>query len=157
MNKMKKRLATVGLAAALTVGAALPVGAATDGVQTRSSADTAWSFYASDIYTWHNLDAARLKEDYSSIYFYWQTGTLRTMALKVFGLTSSSGASVNCGTSTPGAEHSYTVPGKGEYLLINYVRENGYRYARLAARGKSAGGATGLWSPDSVGSYPTLR
>ena len=143
----------------MTVGAALPVSAAADNVQPRTSVDQEWSFYISDTTTWQNAGSERPKENDTSIYFYWRDGTYSgSLALRVLGTSASGGSAVDCGTSTPGVAHTYTVPRKGQYSIVNYVYENGYRYARIQCRGKGAKGDTfGAWSPDSVGSYTVLR
>lgn len=52
------------------------------------------------------------------------------------------------------------VPGVGEYLIYNTIYEsNGYErtYARLGGFRAGGGTASGLWSPDSVGSYPHIN
>lgn len=50
-----------------------------------------------------------------------------------------------------------TVTGAGR-LVRQFVYENGYRYARLGGYKTGADkGATGVWSPDSLGSYPYLN
>lgn len=59
------------------------------------------------------------------------------------------------------------VPGTGEYLIYNTIMEDyrahggtGYTYARLGAFKATlliGETASGVWSPDSVGSYPHIN
>lgn len=156
-KKLLKRMATAGLAAALTVGAALPVSAAAENIQPRTSEDEGWGFYISDSSTWHSIGSPRGKDNKSSVYLYWQSGSyVGSLSARVYGV-SDSGSLVDCGTRQAGTTHTYYIPGKGQYSIINYVYENGYRSATMKLKGNGAiGSVSGVWSPDSVGSYTPI-
>lgn len=51
-----------------------------------------------------------------------------------------------------------TIKRKGEFFIDNYINEHGFDYARLTGWADSQPGVvSGVWSPDSVGSYPRIN
>ena len=110
--------------------------------------DTTWNYdisYNQMSYT----TEPRAKQDTSGTYVFYEGGTPASLRCDVLNAS---------GTSMCRKIGSIGLGKKG--LIAQYVYENGYRSARLKVTAPSSttyGGAEGVWSPDSVGSYPYIN
>ena len=118
----------------------------------RSSEDTGWSFYMN----FHGTDAVfpREKEDWTSVYIYVQYKNMDRYNVYVDGVDDTNGSGRLACTDDGEAYVMRT----GEFQIYNQVWEEGKKYAQLTGWATYEGGSTGgLWSPDSVGYYPTIN
>lgn len=116
--------------------------------------DTAFSFAFSD---WGRSNTTgRSKTDTSGTYIIANTICNGGFDVYVDGYDSSAGEWVDCtDKTTRGQPHLKTTNNPG--LISQWVYEDGYRTARLGGyKWGSNRSATGLWSPDSAGSYRYL-
>ncbi len=119
-------------------------------VEPRSSADSAYSFSMSGNGT--NGTSGRVKDNDSSSYVRIDSIT-KSCRMYIDGADGKYGPWSNC--TVNGYANATRV---GKWRIMNYVNEWGYDYARLTAWANN--GATslyGVWSPDSVGSYPSIN
>lgn len=116
----------------------------------RSASDSAYSFSMSGNGT--NGTSGRSKDNDSSSY------------VKISSITNSCRMYIDGAHGKYGSWNNCTVNGyanatrAGNWRIMNYVNEWGYSYARLTAWANN--GATslyGVWSPDSVGTYPSIN
>lgn len=121
-------------------------------------ADTAWSFNLSVNNKDPQYTETRGKQDYSYMYVNWQYSYNTLSRIKVSPLAVNSyGTRVGAGYKNSTAERWVILNLTGEYRVTNYVKENGYNNACFGMLGETGSGyATGLWSPDSVGTAPIL-
>ena len=106
----------------------------------------------------NDYTGAREKQDDSGTYVYYKyntTGLTGAVKFRVMGSNSQSSPALLAINYT---RNGYGTISKGQERLISqYVYENGKKYAFLStpkvASGDPTGTATGVWSPDSVGSY----
>lgn len=106
------------------------------------------------------LDAEE-KWDTTPHYLYVTGGNIDTMSIQSYGNTyDTTSGGVNC-TYSNGKLVNYVTCRKGDpYLVRNLVKENRYSWATLgiARKNSPAGGwVTGVWSPDSIGSYTVAQ
>lgn len=116
--------------------------------------DTAFSFAFSD---WGRSNTTgRSKTDTSGTYIIANTICNGGFDVYVDGYDSNAGEWVDCtDKTTRGQPHLKTTNNPG--LISQWVYEDGYRTARLGGyKWGSNRSATGLWSPDSAGSYRYL-
>lgn len=137
--KFKKLAAVLALSGVLFAGSLVPASAA------GNIDDTAFEFK----FAWWNTTGnteGRAKNDNTSSYVNctWIPGGGFRVYVDGYG----SNGYVDCTV-----REAY-IPDTGEYQVLNLVYERGYRTARLGGT-KSFGNtyASGVWSPDSVGSY----
>ncbi len=155
-------LFAVGLLAGAVLGIQPQVAYADDGrdaapqtlavteAQPRSAADSAYDFKMSGNGT--NGTSGRSKDNDSSSYVYIASIT-KSCRLYIDGAKGKYGSWANC---TVNDHANATRPGR--WRIMNYVNERGFGYARLTAWANN--GATslhGVWSPDSVGTYPSIN
>ena len=116
----------------------------------RSAADSAFDFTMAGNGT--NGTSGRMKDNDTSSY------------VKISYIKNKCRLYIDGANTKNGPWHNCTVGGYanatriGQWRIMNYVNENGYDYARLTAWANS--GATrlyGVWSPDSVGTYPSIN
>ena len=149
MKKLKLTLVTVLLV--LSIG--VPVFAS-------NSSDTSYSFSCPELNIVLWFTNGRSKQDSSSTYV--KFNSTSSYGLNAYGVLFSvwgdnsstlSNSKVNC---TLGVSSCKIYP-NSKRLIRQYVKEWGYSYAFLAASGPNhiAAGetATGVWSPDSTGTY----
>ena len=102
----------------------------------------------------------REKMDSSSHYFTYTTGAPVTVRVVSYGTTThttTGGANV---TYSNGQTVSYVACRRGtQYNVHNLVNERGYTWASLGLMTlyTSMGDISGMWSPDSVGTYISAR
>lgn len=152
MKKLANKVITYAMVAMMAISA-------TGGAKSLMAAnitDRNWSFSLSVNNQNMQFIAREIKEDYSYIYVYWKQsmgGNLDKITVSPYG-GSSSGELKAAGTKY-GGERRTILNTIGEYRLINFVKENGHSYASIGMIGnKGAGFASGVWSPDSIGSAP---
>ena len=134
-----KRVCAFCASALMLASSALPASAA-------NITDTKWSFELSYNSTSH-VTPAREKTNTSGTYVYYQGGTPDTLQCDVLNSENQS----MCRKTGP-----IDVGKKG--LIAQYVYEEGFRWAKLKLfTSETQGGAEGVWSPDSVGSYPYIN
>lgn len=121
-------------------------------VLAKNAGDTEYSFYL-------GMSAEyikpRLKQDASSTYIYCQPANIpgSFVLVAVMGSDSTSDYGTNVTAKVANARYE-----GGQRFIKQYVYERGYTYARLRFnRGDASGDIKGVWSPDSVGSYPSLN
>ena len=144
MRRIKKVLGTVLLSAMVFSVAG------NASVLANNWEDTNFSF------TFNNAQkytAARKKEDTSKMYMKCNSITAnRSYTAHAIGCkTASSSDRVDCSRG-----YAYTFNSAGQhYYMTNFVKENGYNYARIAANPNYANqfSASGVWSPDNVNGY----
>lgn len=108
--------------------------------------DTEWEFDISYNQTSYTTPK-RPKTNTSGTYVYYESGTPASLRCDVLN---------ESGKSMCRKIGSIKLGKKG--LIAQYVYENGYRWAKLKVTSSTTyGGAGGLWSPDSVGSYPYIN
>lgn len=94
--------------------------------------------------------STELRDKYDSSYHY----IYNKCGIQI-SVLSYSQSNVNCTKS------SYAlIPANSERFITNYVYEWGYRNCKLSIRGNIPGASVkleGVWSPDSVGSYPVAN
>ena len=138
MRKLKRLLA-LGAAVLMSVSA-LSVPASASNYK-----NTSWSFNVDSTNHWY-VTSKRAKLDSSGVYVHYKAGTVNGVVCDVITVE---GISM-CNT--------LGVVYKGnERLIAQYVYENGFRECKLKLKSDTiyaSGGASGEWSPDSVGSYP---
>lgn len=134
-----KRVCAFCAAALMLAGSALPASAANTG-------DSLWQYeisYNRMSYT----TGARDKQDDSATYVFYENGTPSSLACDVLNSENQSMCK-KIGSIKKGQEG----------FIAQYVYEKGYRKAKLKVTSSTTyGGAGGLWSPDSVGSYPYIN
>ena len=123
-----------------------------------NSSDTAFGFTlpGSGSYTVYN--AGRLKENDTSSYIYYTDGPGYRTLFSVHGYGYSTFNSINDVTNcTIGG--SAEIPVNAQRLLKQYVYEWGFRYAFLGGCNNTYPKQyiAGVWSPDSVGWYPSAN
>jgi len=144
--KLKKILTTLIAIMVTTSITTIPASASTQ--------DNYFSFYVGWNYSDAGITSAHDKEDASYTYMYNQS----TMDLwvRAWGYTPTGpDGSMQWTIQT---KNFYAIVPVGEYFITQYVYENGGRseYLEITKATKSTlfDQANGLWSPDSVGSYP---
>lgn len=138
MRKLKRMLA-LGAAALMSVSA-LTVPASASNYK-----DTYWSFSVDANKRPHRTEL-REKTDASGVYVYYKSGTMDGVACDVLNSENDSMCK------------KYGIVYKGQKRRVaQYVYENGFRWCKLELTSDkiySGAGGSGVWSPDSVGSYP---
>ena len=138
MKKAKRLLAFGAAAMMLAASLSFPASAA-------NTKDKPWNFsvdYSNKPYT----TALREKTNASGVYVYYKEGTVNGVICDVLN---SEGDSM--------CRKKGVVPKEARRLIAQYVYENGFRLCRLKLQSNTitiSGGAGGVWSPDSAGSYP---
>lgn len=138
MQKLKRLLA-LGAAALMSVSA-LTVPASASNYK-----DTYWSFSVDASRQPHRTEL-REKTDATGVYVYYKAGTMDGVVCDVLNSENDSMCQ-NTGIVYKGKER----------LVAQYVYENGFRWCKLELTSDkiySGAGGSGVWSPDSVGSYP---
>ncbi len=134
-----KRVCAFCASVLMLAGSALPASAA-------NITDTVWNFDLAYNHTSHTT-ALREKTDDSSTYVYYKNGTPSSLSCIV----------LNSENQPMWHKNGPAVRGEPG-LLYQTVYEQGYRFAKLKlSSSETYGGAGGVWSPDSVGSYPVLN
>lgn len=151
MSKRSKRLATLLMAAVLTLGSALPVSAA-------NTTDRAFEFVSSGAYTYTNAYA---KTNSTPIYVL--VDAMRPAAkIKVYGLipyptTADPLQWINCTYTPSGATEVTAQPGVKSSIRSTVYEKKGTS-VRLNGRSTSATSKTcGVWSADSTREYTVLN
>lgn len=144
MRKIKKILGAVLLSAMIisTTGNMM--------VYANNSGDTTYTFSFS---TGQKYTSAREKQDTSKLYMKCNSITKNASytAHAVGCKTATSSDRVDCSRGK-----TYTFASAGTYYyMTSWVKENGYKYARIAASPNYSFGfkASGKWSPDNVNKY----
>lgn len=144
-----KRFAIILLAVAI-FASVLAVSASAAEIQPYNNVDQAYSFNFNG--SWWQDDLHQYwKENSTSVYIYSKAFPGR------YNIYTNGYVNGSWGDYT---QRPAVVPGVGEYLIYNTIYEsNGYErtYARLGGFRAGGGTASGLWSPDSVGSYPHIN
>lgn len=118
----------------------------------RSSADTGWDF--DFVFNGTCGTDWRSKDNDTSAYIYVQYKYIDRYMVYIDGSDNSSGTNRVACTDYGSA----TVWKAGEFQIWNHVKEWGKSYAQLTGWANYEGGHSyGLWSPDSVGSYPIIN
>ena len=142
--KVKKLMSKISLALALGVIAS---GVSTIPAYAANIKDKEFNFRVGyDSTTQAGETTERAKEDSSSVYI--KPSNYRDLCIKTFGYRN--------GSWNNDTKNGYAIVTKGEWLIHNYIYERGSRSAKLnitTATPGTSGIATGVWSPDSVGSY----
>lgn len=124
-----------------------------------SAANNGDTYFSLNVKTSSNdYTGAREKQDASGTYVYYknpENGLSGPVKFRVMGSNSQSSPAL---LATNYTRNGYGTISKGQERFIwQNVYENGKKYAFLStpkvASGDPIGTATGLWSPDSVGSY----
>lgn len=141
---MKKFLAMGVVAVMCSLAVAVPA-FADEGISTYNTANTPFYFNLNSSTT--SATEYRAKDDSSSTYVHAQSlGSPCQLFVDGPG-------GVNC-TTNGRAYLNY----RGEFQIYQTVYESGYRSARLSGwRSGSGTIASGVWSPDSWGSYPIIN
>lgn len=138
--KKAKRLLSLAAAAVMMSGIlAMPASAA-------NIQDTAWGFAVTSINTEYRTPL-REKTNASGVYVFYKTGTESTLWCDVLNSENQSETRGKIGY----------VPKGQPRLVMQWVYEDGFRTAKLElgpTQAQGQGGVSGVWSPDSVGSYP---
>ena len=107
--------------------------------------DYPWSVGGNDL---------RRKYDSTSIYVKNEGGT--SVYMNVYGKVSPTDIykqGVGTKGNTSYQTYGITIPGNSERLVRQFINELGYKYAYVEFWSTSANSSSGVWSPDSVGSY----
>lgn len=163
--KLRKIMMAVMATAILAASAAVPASAATSesatspdsettassvAISPQSNQDRGYTFKFSTNW-WQDQSTGYLKENTTSVYL---KSTTFPGKWQVYTNGLINGKYVDC---TSRAAH---VPSNGEFFIYNNIYENaGYKntYAKLGGYRAGGGTAAGVWSPDSVGSYPHIN
>lgn len=149
-SKYLKKVLLVGMALMIALMTMIvPASAANNG-------DTDFSLKVRT--TLNDYTGAREKQDDSGTYVYYKSGTNGLTGAVKFRVMGSDSQSTPSLLATNYTRNSYGTISVGQKRLISqYVYENNKTYAFLStpkvASGDPTGTATGVWSPDSVGSY----
>lgn len=163
--KFRKIMMAVMATAILAASAAIPASAAasesvtspdsettasTAAIGLRSNQDRSYSFNFSNNW-WQDQNTGYLKENATSVYLKSNVfpGNWQVYTNGLIG-----GKYVDCTSRTA------IVRSNGEFFIYNNIYENNnYKntYAKLGGYRAGGGTASGLWSPDSVGSYPHIN
>jgi hypothetical protein len=144
MKRLKKALVVLFLTLVVGLSSAVPAFA----TATDSTLPTSFISYSTN--TTSNV---RVKDNDTSVYMKNTSG----MTLWVYANGGSKPSSVGVTYSTGTTRNGHANVPAGQWLIINYINENGYGTAWLnisTASSSVSGNLSGLWSPDSVGSYP---
>ncbi len=119
-----------------------------------------WSWYKGVNSNTYCITGHRSKEDDSSAYIDYDSGTVSPVAVRVYGTTDSTtlggrdtGTNMTLKNKYNNYNTYYNVYLGTERGLQNLVYENGVPYAYLKITVGSGKMASGLWSPDSIGNY----
>ena len=103
----------------------------------------------------------RQKLDNSEHYYYQNGGTVATASVISRGQhnnSSSLSTGINCTWSNGVVVPSVSCRRGTQYNIHNGVGEGGYSWAKLIISNLTeAGSASGVWSPDSIGTYISAR
>lgn len=150
---LKKYFGVLCLTFTLALTAIAPASAASEPQSRKNNADTVFSFVF-DILGKANT-TGRAKQDDSATYIMAYTICGGGFDVYVDGYDATTGRWVDCTDKATGQPHLSTTYNPG--LIRQWVYERGYRTARLGGHKWFAdASATGVWSPDSVGSYRYL-
>lgn len=136
-----KKLAALGATAVMLMSMTLtPVSAA-------NTKDTEWSFNFSGVGQTF-VTELREKTNSSGVYVYYQSGNSPSIGCDV----------LNSENETMCIKQGNLAFGQ-QGRIAQYVYENGFRWCSLKVISQivSYGGAGGVWSPDSAGSYPYIN
>lgn len=123
-----------------------------------NSADTSFNFKLPGTGKYTVYNSGRLKENDTSTYVYYTNGpTTRTLFSVHGGYYTTFGSYNELKNCTIG--DSAEIPVNSQRLIKQYVYEWGYSYAFLGGCNNTYPyqNISGLWSPDSVGWYPSAN
>ncbi len=154
--KHLSRRARFGMVLALGALMLLPVrfAFADDGIEPyANTGDTPFKFDLQWSGATYQGSEPRRKDDSSSVYIFVMTKNLDRCKAYVDGATSANGPWYNQ------TVYGYaTIRDTGKFRIMSNVHENGYTMARLTGWADSQPGwVSGLWSPDSLGSYTAIN
>lgn len=140
--KAFKKIAAFFAATLMTASMAVSISASAG-----NTSDTPWE--AGNEYT-------RPKYDATSIYVQ-NVSMIYSTKVSVYGRKSSNGDNlpVNTYNGRTLATIGLTLPPNSQRLIRQFINEKGYSYAHISFYNGNT--ACGQWSPDSVGSYPTIN
>ena len=142
------------IAAAVMAAATLAVGMTSMSVNAANIEDKIYSFYVTcSRYGGAGYTGVEEKTNTSSVYM--KLSTPRTVKVETQG---SKYTNKNFNNYTCNGD--YAVVKTGEWFIYNNIGERlgSGAYARLAIwANTTAGNASGVWSPDSVGNYPVVN
>lgn len=150
---LKKYFGVLCLTFTLALTAIAPASAASEPQSRKNNVDTTFSFVF-DLLGKANT-TGRAKQDDSGTYIVAYTMCAGGFDVYVDGYDATTGRWVDCTDTRNGQPHLRTTYNPG--LVSQFVYERGYRTARLGGHKWFADSSvTGVWSPDSVGSYRYL-
>lgn len=123
-----------------------------------NTSDTKFTNFKLNSNEWFYLITPREKTNDSKVYLYYTTGTYNAVRAKVYGKTTYSSTTNNNCTYYDGSVVSYVTCVKGtKYSIGNLVYERDYPWATLGFWSQYTDTISGVWSPDSAGTYTIAR
>lgn len=116
---------------------------------TPNTSDSSWSVNVSGSSTY-----VRKKNDTSSVYVHNKSSY--AINVSVYARSTQTGANKDAGQRvgyTYFQTTSLSIPANSKRAIRQWIRENGYAWAALTVYGGSYNGGSGVWSPDSTGTY----
>lgn len=144
-RKWYKKIIALSCAAMLSLAVCLPASA--------NSSDTALSGFAGYYYSEALKSTNRSKENTTRVYVNMQTMPGSGAGIRTFGLCPDGSGNYTWQNKTyVGTAYLYST---GKYSVRNWIYEDGGRVAYLEVTSVDYNGGyfSGIWSPDSVGSY----
>jgi len=111
-------------------------------------------------YFYYREVSARSKTNTTPLYFYYTIGKHNSVQVQALGSTTADTGTTDNLTLDNGKHVKRVTCTKGiQYSVRSYIYESGYRYARLGLSTNWLEGDTisGVWSPDSTGTYTVAR
>lgn len=145
--KVKKLMSKVSLALALGVMAS---GVSSIPAYAANTSDTPFYFSVGFSYDQAGETGSRFKENSTSVYM--KSNNDLSLWVQTKGY--------NSGRWENYTKRGHAVIGRGEWFIHNYIHESGAPSAKLNITSEkygTSGYADGVWSPDSVGSYPVAN